>query len=59
MRSRLREKSSTMHQFLFGAAAGTAFGVFCPALARKIKSYFTKEATAVSAAATTAVEKKL
>jgi hypothetical protein len=48
-----------MHQFLFGAAAGVSFGVFCPALARKVKALFVKDASAAKAAVTTAVEKKL
>lgn len=47
-----------MHTVL-AAAAGLAVGVFCPSIARKLKSLFTKEATAVSTAATSTIAKKL
>jgi hypothetical protein len=40
---------------VFIAAAGVAFGVFCPSLAAKIKKAFSKEATAAKTAATSAV----
>ena len=43
-----------MHSILFGIA-GVAFGVFCPSIAKKIKSFFSKEATAGKTAATSAV----
>lgn len=44
---------------LFGALAGLAVGVFCPAIARKLKALFVKDATAIQTAATSAVAKKL
>ena len=37
------------------AVSGVAFGVFCPSIAKKIKSAFAKKATAVKTAATSAV----
>lgn len=43
-----------MHSILF-AAAGVAFGVFCPSIAAKIKKFFSKEATAAKTAATSVV----
>jgi hypothetical protein len=51
-------KENTMHT-LFGALAGLAVGVFCPAIARKLKALFVKDATAIQTAATSAVAKKL
>jgi hypothetical protein len=36
-------------------AAALAFGIFCPALAKKVKSAFSKESTAAKTAATSAV----
>ena len=46
---------------IFGAAAGFAVGVFCPAIARKVKSYFASESKTVvakaEAAATTEAKK--
>ena len=50
-----------MHSILFGIA-GVAFGVFCPSIAKKIKSFFSKEASKTVASVQTdvkAVEKKL
>ena len=47
---------------IFGAAAGFAFGVFCPAIARKVKTAFAKDVKADVAkveAAATAEAKKL
>lgn len=43
-----------MHCVMF-AAAGVAFGVFCPSIAKKMKSWFSKEATAAKTAATSVV----
>ena len=46
----------------FAVAAALAFGVFCPSIAKKIKSWFSKEASKTVASVQTdvkAVEKKL
>jgi hypothetical protein len=53
-----------MIQLLEGIAIGLAIGVFCPAIARKIKALFVKESKVVVAdaeksAVVAAVEKKL
>jgi hypothetical protein len=37
------------------AAAGFGVGVFCPAVAREVKSWFSKEATVAKTAATSVV----
>jgi len=42
-----------MHCILLAGAAAS-FGIFCPAIARKIKALFSKEATAAKTAATSA-----
>jgi hypothetical protein len=38
-----------MVQIVEGAVIGFAVGVFCPAIARKVKALFVKEATVVKA----------
>lgn len=43
-----------MHSILF-AAVGYVVGAFTPAVGRKIKSFFSKDATAAKTAATSAV----
>ena len=45
-----------MHVIL-AAVAGFAVGVFCPAVAKKVKSVFSKEAAAVAADAKAEVKK--
>ena len=40
---------------VFAVAGALAFGIFCPSIAKKIKSAFSKEATAAKTAATSAV----
>jgi hypothetical protein len=47
-----------MHGIAF-AAVGYLVGVFTPAVARKIKSWFSKETTAAVTAVTSAVAKKI
>jgi hypothetical protein len=47
-----------MHVIL-GAAAGYLAGVFTPGVARKIKSWFSKEASTAVTTVTTDVAKKL
>jgi hypothetical protein len=39
----------------FAIAAALAFGIFCPALAKKVKSAFSKESAVAKTAATSAV----
>ena len=39
----------------FAIAAALTFGVFCPSIAKKIKSFFSKEVTAAKTVATSAV----
>lgn len=40
---------------IVAAAAGVAFGVFCPAIARKIKAAFSKEVAKVDTGVVSAV----
>ena len=42
-----------IHDIIF-AGAGFVIGAFCPSVLRKIKAFFTKEATAATTAVTTA-----
>jgi hypothetical protein len=49
-------KGGIMH-IIEAAVAAFAVGVFCPAVARKIKSFFSKEATAVVTDAKAEVKK--
>jgi hypothetical protein len=44
---------------LFGTVLGYVVGVFTPSVARKIKSWFSKEATAAVTAVTSDVAKKI
>jgi hypothetical protein len=44
---------------LFGSVIGYLVGVFMPSVARKIKSWFSKETTAAVTAVTSDVAKKL
>jgi len=44
---------------IFGAVIGYVTGVFTPGIARKIKSWFSKETTAAVTTVTTDVAKKL
>lgn len=45
--------------FFEGIAIGLSVGVFCPAIARKVKSWFVKETTAAKTAVVNNVAKKL
>lgn len=48
-----------MIQLIEGIAIGLAVGVFCPAIARKIKALISKEATVVKTDVVNQVAKKL